>query len=78
MIVVGNKPGRSFDAEGDNGGPVVSIATSDEVSSYAMEDLFADPQVCRRVGSIISTGAERRHPQCRPAPRRDRSGEPVD
>jgi hypothetical protein len=69
MITVGNKPGRFFSSDRDSGEP--SAALADSVAPYSMEDMFADPEVCRRVGRIIARGAERRPRQGGPAPRRN-------
>jgi hypothetical protein len=73
MIGVSNKPGRFLTPQSEASGPDVSPTLSDELASYSLEDLFADPEVRRRVGRIISKGAERRRSPSRPAPRTSRS-----
>jgi len=78
MIVVSNKLGGFFIPVVDTSPPGASSVPSDEVPSYAMEDLFADPGVCRRIGSIIAKGAQQRRPQGLPAPRSGRSSGPTD
>jgi hypothetical protein len=69
MIVVSNKPSQPFEPERDLGVASESGSAASDPPTYSMENLFADPEVCRRVGAIISKAAERR-PQRRPAPRR--------
>jgi hypothetical protein len=76
MIVVSSKPGRFFNSDSDF--PLDGVALPDCAPPYSMENLFADPEVCRRVGGIISKGAERRRPQRRPAPRRGCSQSSTD
>jgi hypothetical protein len=71
MIIIGNKPGRFFSSDRDDGEPSATLA--DNVASYSNEDLFADPEVCRRVGRIIAKGAGHRRPQRSPTPRRNDS-----
>jgi hypothetical protein len=69
MIVVSNKLGGFFIPVFDTGAPEATTAPADDVPPSVMQDLFADPEVCRRVGSIISKGAERRRFQGVPARR---------
>jgi hypothetical protein len=78
MIVVSNKLGGIFIPVVDASAPGAPSKAADEVPSYRVEDLFADPEVCRRVGSIISKAAERRRPQSLPAPRSGRSSGSTD
>jgi hypothetical protein len=63
MIVVSSKPGGFFSSD-DDGGAVKDGSTPrpDDIASYSLEDMIADPQVCRRVGGIISKGAQSRIP----------------
>jgi hypothetical protein len=67
MIVVSSKPGPLSSSESIGNEPASSTVL-DCAPPYSIENLAADPEVCRRVGSIIAKGAERRAPR-RPAPR---------
>jgi hypothetical protein len=75
MFIVCSKPGGLFTSQNDVG---EAGGSADGPEAYSMENLFADPEVCRRVGSIISKGAGGRRPQSHPAPRGSRSGGSTD
>jgi hypothetical protein len=72
MVVVSNKPVRFFASDRDEPGPGAATP-ADGLAPYSVEDLFADPEVCRRVGRIIAKGAERRRPQGGTVPLRNSS-----
>jgi hypothetical protein len=58
MVVVENKPGRFFTVVNEAGVP--DAATMPEpAEAPSIEDLFSDPEVCRRVGNIIAKGARK-------------------
>jgi hypothetical protein len=69
MIVAAHTPSRFLDPERGACDPGASSTPPDELPPYSMENLFADPEVRRRVGGIISKAAQRQHPRCAPAPR---------
>jgi hypothetical protein len=74
MIVVNSKAGTLFNCDRD-GGLRGGDAFADCAPPYSLDELCADPDVCRRVGSIIAKAAERRCPQPHPAPRRGSDGQ---
>jgi hypothetical protein len=59
MVVVENKPGRFFKILDDAGASAASGAALDGSDALSIEDLFIDPEVCRRVGNIIAKGAHK-------------------
>ena len=73
MIIVSSKPGGFFTLDGDAGDRDVSAAPCDNVPVYSIEDMSRDPEVCGRVGRIISRAVQPRGTQHRPLPR-TRSG----
>jgi hypothetical protein len=74
MIVVSDKLGGFFIPVIDSGAPTPAATLSGDIASYSRADLFGDPQVCRRVGSIIARGAEQRGPRRDPTPGGDPCG----
>jgi hypothetical protein len=69
MIIVSSKPSQFFTSETDAGGSCDAAALAESIPAYSIEDLFADAEVCRRVGRIISKSAEKRAALQRPAAR---------
>jgi hypothetical protein len=57
MIVVEDNPTRFFTVVGAAHTPEASN-TADGVATLPMDDLFNDPEVCRRVGAVIAQGAQ--------------------
>jgi hypothetical protein len=78
MIIVSNKTGRLFDGDGGGASGAGDAPAQDGLPPYSIDDLFADPQVCRRVGRIISEGARARGAQGCRAPRASRAGGSAD
>jgi hypothetical protein len=59
MIVVEDNPTRFFTVVGAAYVPEASNPTLDRVTTLSMDDLFNDPEVCRRVGAVIAEAAKR-------------------
>ncbi len=57
MIVVEDNPTRFFTVVGAAYVPEASNRALDRVATLPVDDLFNDPEVCRRVGTVIAQGA---------------------
>jgi len=58
MIIIENNPSRIFKIAG-TAAPDASTWTQEDAAALRVEELFNDPEVCRRVGMVISEAARR-------------------
>ena len=58
MIIIENDPNRIFIMAGE-AVPACSTLTPEQAAAPHIDDLFNDPDVCRRVGRLISEAPRR-------------------